>query len=356
MKEVITRLLNDSVTAPSPDNYQPWKFSVLGNEINVFKVTSKVNHLLDCDQHVLILTVGMLVENITVAATHYGYRCSIQLFPDASYPDLSARIRLQKETEAKEDSLYAQLKLRCTNRKPYRKEKIAPAVLDELAGLLRDFPGVEVQYVTEQQEIKQVGKAISAIDKIMCENQDLHKALFTHITWTKEEEQETHQGLSLDSLELKAAEKKLFRVIKNWSVINAMNKVGFSNIIRMQNASQYGSAACGAIISIQNESQSDYLNAGRFIQRFWLKATQKKISLHPIVGVIYCNQKVNHEEQEIFSASHSRLLKENYSVLNSVANAYGKTNKHIVFYFRMGYADPPSYQSTRKEAEIVFAG
>jgi len=356
MKEEIVQLLNDSVTAPSPDNFQPWKFSVTGNVIDIYKVPQLVNKLLDFKEHVLILTNGMIVENIEIAASKYGYQCSTVVFPDPAQPDLVARISLMKDPGARLNPLYAFLKTRCTNRKLYKKDKISPEILAALTTLLKDFPGVEVQYVNEQEQIKKIGKAVSAIDKIMCENKELHHALFQHITWSIAEEQQTHQGLSLDSMELNAAEKQLFKVIKNWPAINALNKIGFSGVIRSQNATQYGSAGCSAIISIRNDSNSDYLNAGRFVQRFWLKATELKLSLHPIVGLIYCNQKVTHENPSIFSEAHAKLLNENYSVLDSIAATMGKTNSHIVFYFRMGYAKPTLYQSTRKKAEIFFNG
>jgi len=354
MKEEISRILNDSVTAPSPDNFQPWRFVVEGNVINVYKVFEKVNRLLDYKEHVLILTNGMLLENISIAASHYGYKALVSDFPDPSSPDLVARIVLQKDPGVKSDPLYLFLRTRCTNRKKYNKKKIEPGILYELAETRTGFPGLEMQFITTQEQIKKLGKAVSAIDKVMCENRDLHQALFHHITWTKEEERQTHQGLSLDSMELNPMDKQMFKVIKNWGAMNAFNKIGFSSIIRAKNASQYGSAACSAIVSIKNDSPADYLNAGRFVQRFWLKATQKEISLHPIVGVIYCNQKVNHEHPQIFSASHADLLRQNYAVLDSVAAANGKTNKHIVFFFRMGYAEPTTYQSTRKAAEIEF--
>jgi len=354
MKEEIIQLLNDSVTAPSPDNFQPWKFVVRENVIDVFKVPQLVNKLLDCKEHVLILTNGMLVENIEIAASNYGYRASTTLFPDASQPDLVARISLAKDPAVKVNPLYAFLKTRCTNRKLYKKDKVAPEVQESLSSLLKDFPGMEVQYVNQQDQIKNIGKAVSAIDKIMCENKALHHALFQHITWSIAEEQQTHQGLSLDSMELNGAEKQLFKVIKNWPVINTLNKIGFSGVIRSQNAAQYGSAGCSAIISTRNDSNADYLNAGRFVQRFWLKATEMKLSLHPIVGVIYCNQKVNYDDISIFTGPQEKMLNENYAVLNSIAEGLGKTNHHIVFYFRMGYAKPTSYQSTRKKAEINF--
>jgi hypothetical protein len=354
MKEVITNIINDSITAPSPDNFQPWRFEVQENTINVYKVFEKVNHLLDYKEHVLILTNGMLVENISIAASHHGYRADITSFPDLSSPDLVARIVLQKDPGVKSDPLYLFLKKRCTNRKKYKKKNVDPGVLYELAETRKGFSEIEMQFISGQDEIKKLGKAVSAIDKVMCENKELHKELFHHITWTIKEEQQTHQGLSLDSMELNPMDKQMFKVIKNWSAMNAFNKIGFSSIIRAKNAAQYGSAGCSVIISTKHDAPADYLSAGRFVQRFWLKATQKELSLHPIVGVIYCTQKVNNEFPRIFSESHAELLKQNYAVLDSVANAHGKTNKHIVFFFRMGYADTTTYQSTRKPPEINF--
>ena len=355
MKEIITSILEDSSTAPSPDNFQPWRFEVRNEEINVFKVPSLMNHLLDSREHVLILTVGMLIENIVIASTHYGYKATVSLFPPGAGPDQVAKITLAKEPGLKEDPLYGFLKLRCTNRKKYRKEKISQQVLDELRSGLAAFPGMEMQFITRQEEIKKIGKAVSAIDKVMCENQQLHQALFRHITWTIKEEQETHQGLSLDSMELKSHEKMLFKAIKNWPVINTLNKIGFSNVIRAQNAAQYSSAVCSVVISNRDESNTGYANAGRFAERFWLNATRNNLSLHPIVGVIYCSQKVKEDKtQSLFTAGQVELLNESYSVVNSIAGSHGKTNPQIMFYFRMGYAKPTAYKSTRKKAVISF--
>lgn len=354
MKEIITELLRDSVTAPSPDNFQPWRFEVRDNEILVYKVPARMNHLLDYDEHVLILTQGMLLENIVIAASRYGLDAEVQVFPDAGVHDLVAIVGLKPDVGIKTHPLYDVLKKRCSNRKPYRKEKIADSILNELGETVKEFDGIEMQFITGQDQIKKLGKAVSAIDQILCENKNLHAALFKHITWSIKEEQQTHQGLSLDSLELNGGEKMMFKAIKNWSVMNALNKLGFPGIIRAQNAARYGSAACSVIISIRNETRADYLNAGRFTERFWLRANDKGLSLHPVVGVIYCTQKVDHEGFSLFNSAHAKLLKSSYQVLDEIAASNGKTNKQVVFFFRMGYAKPTAYQSTRKEPEIEF--
>jgi hypothetical protein len=351
MRDIIVRILNESCTAPSPDNFQPWRFEVTGMEIKVFKVPGKVNHLLDFDEHVLLLTEGMVIENIVIAASAEQIRCAVTYFPDGEKPDCVARIVLSKDDSLHPDPLAAFLHQRCTNRKMYSKQKISVPVLQELESTLNDYPGLTLTITSDTKQIKDLGKAVSAIDQVMFENKRLHDSLFEHITWSKEEEQRTHVGLSLDSMEFKAAEKLLFKGLKNWSLVNALNMTGFSRFVRFKNSMQYGSAAASALVSARKGDRTDYLDAGRFVQRFWLKATRAGLSLHPIVGVIYCSQKVDGENNDLFASNHKELLRDSYDVLQEVA---GSGDSPVVFFCRLGYAKKTSYQSTRKPAEIIF--
>ena len=354
MNDIISRILNDSITAPSPDNFQPWRFEVAENEISVFKVPGKVNHLLDCNDHVLILTNGMLIENIVIAASNYGYRPDLTFFPDKSISDLVAKVHLTREPNIISDPLYHFLKTRCTNRKLYSKRNIPAEIISDLKTTQNGFPELGLQIITDQHQIKALGSAVSTIDKIMFENKELHDSLFAHITWSKQEEQKSNEGLNLDSMEFNFAEKLLFRTLKNWTVVRFLNMFGFSNFVRFKNSKQYSSASASVIVSAKQGSLIDYMNAGRFVQRFWLKATEHNLSLHPIVGVIYCYQKVTEEKSGLFSVAHSKLLEDNYQLLHSISATPNNANSPVVFYFRMGYAKKTSYQSSRKKAEIKF--
>src|SRR5687767_6504034 len=109
MKEDIEKILDDSVTAPSPDNYQPWRFEVRGNIVYVFKVPGRVNALLDCHEHVLLLTSGMLLETLAIAASARGYSATIRYFPDAGRPDCVAAVALEPSGIAP-DPLFAFLR------------------------------------------------------------------------------------------------------------------------------------------------------------------------------------------------------------------------------------------------------
>ena len=350
MKETILSILKDSVTAPSPDNYQPWRFEVKGADVFIFKVPGLVNHLLDCHEHVLLLTDGMLLENMAIAATAHGCRSNIQLLPPGTAPDCVAKVSLEK-SDGKPDPLHAHLYKRCTNRKPYSSRAVEPAIVHELSATAEEYPGLNISIVTDQSKVKQLGKAVAVMDRIMFENQALHDSLFEHITWTREEEQRTHVGLNLDSMEFKPPEKLMFRALKNWGFVKAMNFTGFSRFVGFKSGMQYGAATGAVIGSVNTESPEAYLLAGRCMQRLWLKATAHGLSMHPIVGAIYCYQKVEVERTEQFSAVHEQWLRNSYAQLQSAAG----TKNPLVFFLRMGYGKPTTYQSTRKSPDVRFA-
>jgi len=355
MKEIIVKILNESVTAPSPDNFQPWRFEVKDNEIRVFKVSSKVNHLLDFNEHVLMLTLGMLIENIRIAATHYSLSSAIHLFPVESNPELIAHVVLQKNDSIMEDGLYDLISRRQTNRKPYTKQQITTEIIDELLSSQNEFDGIELKIITDHNQVRRLGKEVSLIDQIIFENQELHDSLFTHITWSKEDDNKMKQGLVLDAMEFNAMEKLLFKALKNWKLVSFLNIFGFSKFIRFKNSGQYSSAAASMVVGIQNNSPTDYITAGRFVERLWLRLTHHQIDLHPIVGVLYCYQKVKGEASSLFSHAHSQALESSYGKIKMIAEENGMKNKSIVFYSRIGYAKPPSHKSQRKPAEIKFS-
>lgn len=354
MKEIITTILNESVTAPSPDNFQPWKFEVNNNIIDVIKIPEKMNHLLDCKEHVLILTIGMLIENISIVATHYHVEASFSYFPETSDSNLVARITLNKNESVKIDELYESVKLRCTNRSFYKKKKIQIEKLDELEKQSKSDSGVDLQIVTDDKQLKKLGSVFSTIDKIIFENKVVHDSLYHHITWSKQEEEKTRQGLSIHAMALNAMEIALFKSLKNWSLVNFLNKLGLSDFIRFNNAKQYSSAPAAFIVSIKNDSNADYINAGRFIERLWLKTNSFGISFHTIVGTIYCYQKIRENENDVFNEKHASLLRENYFELEKIAKENGLVNKNIVYFARIGYPSKPDYRSPRKEASVVF--
>ena len=71
-EEKLTFLLNYAILAPSSHNSQPWKFNVTKDEILVFVDKSRRLQVADADQRELYVSLGCALENLIIAADHFG--------------------------------------------------------------------------------------------------------------------------------------------------------------------------------------------------------------------------------------------------------------------------------------------
>ena len=127
-EEKLTFLLRYAILAPSSYNTQPWNFNISGNEIDIFADRSGWLQVADADQRELYLSLGCCLENLLVAADHFGYNCSVTYFPGPR--DLVARVVLQPGARPTLDPrLFSAIPSRQTNRNPYEEKAITDADL-----------------------------------------------------------------------------------------------------------------------------------------------------------------------------------------------------------------------------------
>lgn len=61
-----------AILAPSSHNTQPWKFRVVDGQIEVFMDEERWLRVADDDQRELPLSIGCALENLLIAAEHFG--------------------------------------------------------------------------------------------------------------------------------------------------------------------------------------------------------------------------------------------------------------------------------------------
>ena len=83
-------LLRYAILAPSVRNTQPWAFSVRGNRVHLFADFRKAQPVADPDRRELYISLGCALENLLVAAEHFGFGHGIAYFPERGAPDLVA--------------------------------------------------------------------------------------------------------------------------------------------------------------------------------------------------------------------------------------------------------------------------
>src|SRR6185369_12487672 len=97
MDEIIDKILEAAVCAPSGENCQPWKFSVSDNRIYLFNVPERDDSLYSWGQRASYIAHGAAIENMSIAAETLGYKLSVELFPKSQGSNLVALLELVKD-------------------------------------------------------------------------------------------------------------------------------------------------------------------------------------------------------------------------------------------------------------------
>ena len=106
--ERVTRIAQAALSAPSGDNCQPWSFRWDGDELTVFHDAGRAAHVINHHHHGSLLTLGRVLEAMTIAAAAERFTAEARLAaqierPEEGSPWLSVRFAAV-ESEAGDDA------------------------------------------------------------------------------------------------------------------------------------------------------------------------------------------------------------------------------------------------------------
>jgi nitroreductase len=337
------KILEAAIHAPSGENCQPWEFAVSENQIRIFNVPERDPSLFNARQRASMVAHGALIENVMIASSALGFDAQLTLFPESTNPDYIAAVALEA-TEPGDEPLYPYIKERNTNRKQYKPVALTAeqkAVLTERAGRLHSG---EVRLVETKHEKHIICDVISLNDSIAFDNPHIHRFFFDHIRWDEREARDRGDGLDIRTLEISPLQAIGFRLLKNWSLVAALNKVGLSKGIALKAKNLCRSASAAGIVMVEDDSRDNYLTGGRLLQRVWLEATRMGLSFHPMAGIAFLMQRVIAGETEDLAQQQIRCL----TIANKkIRTVFKLKNETIVMIFRIGQGEPPSARSER---------
>lgn len=343
MQEYIKEIIDSAIWAPSGDNSQPWRFEVRQDKLYIFNIPERDNPILNFKQSGSYVAHGGLIENISIASSHFGYNADIELFPNDSDKNIVAIITFEK-SHTMDSPLYNYIKQRVTNRKVYKNGSLTQEQKEMLLNGVDSIGDGKVVFAEDKGKKKIIASAASTMERVALETHALHKLFFGGILWDKKDNENGKGGLYIKTLELPPPIRFAFRFLKHWTVTNIFNKIGFSKIASKGNAGTYAKSSALYIVVMSNGTNRDFINAGRISQRVWLNATKLGFSVQPVTGILFIARKVFAGDTEVFSSSHIPLIKNSYNQIKSAFNIFDRT---IAMMFRIGYADEPSARSFR---------
>jgi nitroreductase len=140
-------LLRYAVLAPSSHNTQPWSFRVERSRIDVYADHSRWLMVADPDQRELYLSVGCALENLIIAAEHFGFAPRVRHLPSRQNLALAASVDLYARDPALPPSrppeLFGAITARHTSRDRYDGRPIPEDLRVALVALVAD-EGIQV--------------------------------------------------------------------------------------------------------------------------------------------------------------------------------------------------------------------
>ena len=345
-RQVLESLVEKGILAPSADNLQPWKFHLRGETIALYLDPQRCSEIADAGHRASYLSLGAVIENIALAASHEGLSITVHPFPQGESIDRPVATLTLKPSKEPEDLLYRQIEARVTNRKFYHGKPVPEETVNRLVQM-GTIPGrSRLLFVGPGKTKNELTRLIGAADQIRFEVEKPHGEFFKAMRFKREEAERAKDGIDLRGLELDLPQRLFFRFISKWERMRWLNRLGMGVSFNLYAQLQVRSSPLVGLLTAENNSPLDDLQGGRIMERVLLKIAQVGLSVQPMMGIpiFIINLQVN--GGRFFSpAQRAELLKikERFFHLFDLNGRAG-----LIMLFRMGYAPPPTCRSLRR--------
>ncbi|TSA06250.1 MAG: hypothetical protein D4R73_11610 [Deltaproteobacteria bacterium] len=377
-KDILYKIVEAGILAPSGDNCQPWRFKWDGQKLLLLNVPEEDTSLYNSRQRASLIAHGAVLENMDIAARSYGYSMCPTLFPvrqgassKGEQSPLVAAIEFQ-ECPREDDPLLPFMTKRVTNRNPYKKRKtIGKEVIAALTSIPEET-GLGELYLTGKaidnsplpwrervrvrgkfsDDLRLLAKAVAIHDRMLFENENLHHFVFEHIRWSEKESLQTKDGMPIKTMGLNPFQAMAFRLLGNWALVSFLNIFGLSRIIPFQSYKLCLNSSAMGLIQLPGTTPEDFVLGGRLLQRVWLAATKHGLAFHPMTGITFLIQRLYLDREPGFSEAHKKLIEKAWGYLRNVFPV--DKSKGIIMLFRLGYAPMLLARAPRRTVKQIL--
>jgi hypothetical protein len=346
----VERIVVAANTAPSADNCQPWRFSWNGAALAITLDARRATHALDHLKRMSCLTLGGLVETLTIGAAAEGLAPRFDLTP--GLPGTTwATARFEPALGPHE--LEGTLELRCTDRRSYQGGSFAAPVFDALRRDAAREPGCGVRFLDRGSP--ELLDYLRRGDAYVWRHESVYRDIMSWMRFSQREVDETRDGAPWRCAGYDLPELPGLGLARSRWVQRLIDKGGLSRIPRLRLDSQLASSAGLFCITAPSTSPLDLVRAGRVALLGWLRLNRAGYGVQPItVQSIFAHGFAEGQPAPGALPELAELLRRGPELL---ARAFGlNAGEQAIWLFRTGLspAPPPALRTRRLPVEKIL--
>ncbi|MCP5373313.1 MAG: ThiF family adenylyltransferase [Hyphomicrobiales bacterium] len=273
--------------APSGDNSQPWEFEVTGEDsLRLHVYDQAEDDVYDYNGQPTIISAGMLVESIRIAATSVGRGMTCRhLSSDGNHHVFE--VSLPKQDGIGLDPLYHYVQIRSVNRKSYRRTPLTAAQRDELTAALGDEFAIAWYESDEDKRQQSLINGLSTDVRL-----NTFEAFHVHKRILDFERNYSPTGVPSTAAGVDPLTAKMMKwSLQSWEKTKTMNKLPGSSFGAKFQMDYTPGKNCAAHFTVSRRSKPaegdemhQLIRTGQAWQRFWLTATRLGLALQPAMA------------------------------------------------------------------------
>lgn len=265
-------LIEAAGSAPSADNSQPWCFDWDGSTL-----TARVRRRggFPVDYHATTLALGTAAENLVWAMQSLGLDVSSWYLGIPEVDGVFARGSVTGQANVLEPSSPPLWKRRHTNRLPYHSE-IDPDIALKLAACQVGKVGVRI---IVGSGIRQAADLVRLASETRFQTREVNEWFASSLRYGDSPE-DLASGLHVDTLALPPGGVGLLKLMSDWGRMQWLNRVRAYKLFAAIEATNFQKAPLVVAIIGPSDPVAAF-DAGRCLQRVWLRVTELGLSAHP---------------------------------------------------------------------------
>lgn len=343
-RDIRLRVVSYAILAPNPHNVQPWRVKLTGpSALDLYVDPMRLLPETDPPYRQVHIAQGAFLENLDLAARHFGFRADITYFPHGMYgPEVLedkpvASVALVRDQHVRRDPLFDYVTTRHTNRRVF---KGTPLTREEIGALRQAYDTSDYPLGIAKARPGREKLAAILIEAMRIEtcSEDRNRETIDLFRFNDREVAQHRDGLNLEQMAVTGFTKfmaETFFLSRNSALADTS---GFCRSAVSYAARQANSAAAfGWMVSASN-TRLDQIKVGRAYQRLCLTTAALDLAHQPMSQVLQEYQDMSALKQELYDLLQVPL---------------GHT---VQMFFRLGRAPRTSRAPRRRLEDIIVSG